>query len=104
MRRMIAGVVGAVLLLILFFAVKACNNTRHDNALKDYNRQVANIGTASRQTGEQFFKTLGAEGSKDADRALRVDPRLQGRGGDRAQAGPGAQRPRRHDRPPTSRC
>jgi hypothetical protein len=57
-RRMIAGVVGAVLLLVLFFVVRACNDTRHDNALKDYNRQVANIGTQSRQTGEQFFKQL----------------------------------------------
>jgi hypothetical protein len=57
-RRMIAGVVGAVLLLILFFVVRACNDTRHDNALKDYNRQVSNIGTQSRQTGEEFFKQL----------------------------------------------
>jgi hypothetical protein len=57
-RRMIAGVVGAVLLLVLFFVVKACNDTRHDNALKDYNRQVSNIGTQSRQTGEEFFKQL----------------------------------------------
>jgi hypothetical protein len=55
---MIAGVVGAVLLLVLFFVVKACNDTRHDNALKDYNRQVSNIGTQSRQTGEEFFKQL----------------------------------------------
>jgi hypothetical protein len=57
-RRMIAGVVGAVLLLVLFFAVRACNDKRHDNALKDYNRQVSNIGTQSRQTGDQFFKQL----------------------------------------------
>jgi hypothetical protein len=57
-RRMIAGVIGAVLLLVLFFVVKACNDTRHDNALKDYNRQVSNIGTQSRQTGEEFFKQL----------------------------------------------
>jgi hypothetical protein len=57
-RRMIAGVVGVVVLLVLFFVVKACNDTRHDNALKDYNRQVSNIGTQSRQTGEEFFKQL----------------------------------------------
>jgi hypothetical protein len=56
---MIAGVVGAVLLLVLFFVVRACNDTRHDNALKDYNRQVSNIGTQARQTGEEFFKQLG---------------------------------------------
>jgi hypothetical protein len=55
---MIAGIVGAVILLLLFFFVKACNDKRHDNALKDYNRQVANIGTQSRQTGDEFFKQL----------------------------------------------
>jgi hypothetical protein len=64
-RRMIAGIVGAVLLLLLFFVVKACNDTRHDNALRDYNRQVANIGTQSRQTGEEFFKQLNAAGQQD---------------------------------------
>jgi hypothetical protein len=57
-RRMIAGIVGAVILLLLFFFVKACNDKRHDNALKDYNRQVSNIGTQSRQTGEEFFKQV----------------------------------------------
>ena len=61
---MIAGVVGAFLLLLLFFFVKACNDKRHDNALKDYNRQVANIGTQSRQTGEEFFKQLNQAGAQ----------------------------------------
>jgi hypothetical protein len=65
-RRMIAGIVGAVVLLLLFFFVKACNDKRHDNALKDYNRQVANIGTQSRQTGAEFFKQLGAGGDQSA--------------------------------------
>jgi hypothetical protein len=57
-RRMVAGIVGAVILLLLFFLVRACNETRHENALKDYNRQVAGIATESRQTGEQFFKQM----------------------------------------------
>ncbi|MDA0162002.1 hypothetical protein OM076_17135 [Solirubrobacter ginsenosidimutans] len=61
-RRMIAGIAGVVLLLILFFLVRACNNTRHENALKDYTRQVSAIGTESQQQGEQLFKALGAAG------------------------------------------
>jgi hypothetical protein len=64
-RRMVAGIVGVVLLLALFFFVKACNDTRRDNALRDYNRQVANIGTASRQTGGEFFKQLNQTGARD---------------------------------------
>ena len=55
---MVAGIVGVVILLILFFAVRACNNTRRDNALRDYNRQVSGLATTSQQTGEQFFKQM----------------------------------------------
>jgi hypothetical protein len=55
---MVAGIAGAVILLILFFLVRACNNTRTENALRDYNRQVSGLATASSQTGDQFFKQL----------------------------------------------
>jgi hypothetical protein len=61
-RRMIAGIVGALILLILFFGVRACNNSRHKNALSDYTRQVTAIGTASQQTGDQFFTAIGKAG------------------------------------------
>jgi hypothetical protein len=57
-RRMIAGIFGLLILLVLFFGVRACNNSRRDNALRDYNRQVTGIATESRQTGEQFFKQM----------------------------------------------
>lgn len=57
-RRMIAGIVGVLILLALFFLVRACNNTRHDNALRDYNRQVTQIATQSRDTGGEFFEQL----------------------------------------------
>ena len=55
-RRMVAGIVGLVILLMLFFLVRACNTTRHENALKDYNRQVSGIAVQSRQTAAAFFK------------------------------------------------
>jgi hypothetical protein len=57
---MVAGIIGAVILLVLFFAVRACNNTRRDNALRDYNRQVTGLAAASQQTGDQFFKQIDA--------------------------------------------
>ena len=61
-RRMVAVVAGAVVLFILFFVVRSCNDSRTDNALKDYNRSVAGIATESRQTGESLFAALGAAG------------------------------------------
>ena len=60
MRRMIAGIFGVIILLVVIFGVRACNNNRRESALKDYNRQVAGVATESRQTGEQFFKQMGS--------------------------------------------
>ena len=64
MRRLVAGILGAIILLLLFFGVRACNNTRRDNALRDYNRQVSGLATSSRQTGEEFFKQMDAASSQ----------------------------------------
>lgn len=61
---MVAGIAAAVILLLLFFLVRACNNTRRDNALRDYNRQVSELATASHQTGEEFFKQLDQAGAQ----------------------------------------
>jgi hypothetical protein len=66
MRRMIAGIFGLLILLVLFFGVRACSNSRHKDALRDYNRQVSGIATESRQTGEQFFKQMGSAGQTSA--------------------------------------
>ena len=63
-RRMVAGIVGLVILILLFVVVRACNDRRHDNALKDYNLQVGGIATQSRQTGEELFKALSTAGDQ----------------------------------------
>ncbi len=62
-RRIVAVVAGVVLLFVLFMVVKACNNQRQENALKDYNRSVSGIATASRDTGASLFKALSEAGS-----------------------------------------
>lgn len=62
-RRVVALVAGVVVLLLLFFLVRSCNDSRTDNALKEYNRQVAEIGATSQQTGESLFKALEGAGS-----------------------------------------
>ncbi len=57
-RRMIAGIVGLLILLLLFFGVRACNNSRHKNALRDYTSRVTAIGTESQGQGDQLFKAM----------------------------------------------
>ncbi|HET6549321.1 MAG TPA: hypothetical protein VFG79_12720 [Solirubrobacter sp.] len=63
-RRTVAALVGVVVLLILFFGVRACNDARHDNALREYNKQVSDLGTQSRNTGSEFFKLMDNAGSQ----------------------------------------
>jgi hypothetical protein len=63
-RRMVAGIVGLLILILLFVVVRACNDRRHENAMKDYNLQVGGIATQSRQTGEELFKALAAAGDQ----------------------------------------
>jgi hypothetical protein len=65
---MIAGIVGLLILLLLFFGVRACNNSRHKNALRDYTSRVTQIGTESQQQGEAFFKAMdGAAQTSDTE-------------------------------------
>ena len=63
-RRMVAVLVGALILLLLVLAVRACNNSRHRDALRNYNVQVSGIATESRQNGAQFFETMNQGGSQ----------------------------------------
>jgi hypothetical protein len=63
-RRTVAALIGVVVLLILFFGVRACNTSRHKTALKEYNRQVSDLGTQSRNTGTEFFKLMDQAGSQ----------------------------------------
>src|SRR5215210_4468889 len=64
-RRAVA-VGGLLLLLILLFvAVRSCASSRKENALKDYNREVASIVRESdTQVGQPFFQLLGQAGDE----------------------------------------
>jgi hypothetical protein len=63
-RRLVAVVVAALVLILLFVFVSSCNDRRHKSALADYNLQVSNIGTTSAQTGKSFFDALAAGGDQ----------------------------------------
>ena len=62
---MVAGILGAIILLLLFFGVRACNNTRRDRTpcVTTTARSPASA-TASRQTGEEFFKQMDSASSQ----------------------------------------
>jgi hypothetical protein len=65
-RRLIAGGLAVLVLVLLIVAVKACRDSQTKNSLKDYNREVATIATDSaQQVGGQFFALL-AQGSGQA--------------------------------------
>jgi hypothetical protein len=66
-RRAVAVGFGLLLLVLLFIAVKSCRNSAHENALRDYNRQISAIGDDSaRQVGAPFFQLL-TEGGAPQD-------------------------------------
>ena len=63
---MIAGIVGLLVLLLLFFGVRACNNSRHKDALREYYNRV----TADRERvpadRREFFKQMDRASSPSA--------------------------------------
>ena len=42
-RRLVAAGVGLVVIIVLVFGIKGCLNSRKQQALKDYNRDVAGL-------------------------------------------------------------
>ncbi|HMJ36046.1 MAG TPA: hypothetical protein VK501_19230 [Baekduia sp.] len=62
----------AVVAIILIFTAKSCSNTRHKNALKDYNRNVASIVEDSDQrVSKPLFDVLGG-GQQNQDVRVAV--------------------------------
>lgn len=57
-RRAVAAGVGLLVLLLLFFGIRGCLDSRKENALKDYNRDVTGIAQESGETANAFFETL----------------------------------------------
>jgi hypothetical protein len=58
-RRIVAGVVGVLFLVLLAIVVNSCRNSQKESSLKEYNRTVATIARESaQQVGTQFFQLL----------------------------------------------
>jgi hypothetical protein len=63
LRRGIAAGAGLLVLVLLVLGVKGCLNARHDRALRDYGKNVADIVQQSNQTSTSLFKQLENAGS-----------------------------------------
>lgn len=63
LRRAIAAGGGLLILILLVLGIKGCLNARHERALRDYGRNVADIVQQSNQISNSFFKQLESPGS-----------------------------------------
>jgi hypothetical protein len=71
-RRAVAGVAIVIVLLAMIFLVKSCRDTAHENALKDYNRQLSTIAAESAsQVSAPFFQLL-TEGAGSSPQDLQT--------------------------------
>jgi hypothetical protein len=66
-RRLVAGALVVLVVILLGIAVNSCRSSAHKNSLRDYNRQISDIGRDSaEQVGAPFFKLL-TEGGAPQD-------------------------------------
>ena len=64
-RQAVGAGVLLLLLILIVVGFKGCLDSRRERALKDYNRDVTSLVTASRDHSEQLFDALGRGGSTD---------------------------------------
>ena len=58
-RRAVAGALVLLILILLAIAVNSCRSNAHKNSLRDYNREISEIGSNSaQQVGAPFFQLL----------------------------------------------
>ena len=71
LRQAAAVGLALLVLILLIFGVRSCANSRKENAMKDYNRNVtAVISDSDSQVGKPFFRLMN-NGAREADQ-LRV--------------------------------
>lgn len=59
-RRAAAAGIGLLLVLLLVFGIRGCLNSRQEQALKDYNRDVSAVVQRADATADEFYDTLSA--------------------------------------------
>ncbi len=73
-RQGVAVGVGVLLLVLIVLGVKGCTDSRRENALKDYNRDVTAVVTDSdRDVGRAFFQVLSSGSQQPSDLQVQVN-------------------------------
>ena len=72
--RQLVAVAGSILLVVILgFAIKGCADSRKERALKDYNRDVATIISASNdEVAKPFFELLSSGDVSESDLAVQI--------------------------------
>ena len=73
MRRAVAAIIGVLVLVLLVVFVRGCLASAQEQALKDYNRDVAGIVQATNENTAAFFDTLTAGGSSPSDLQTQIN-------------------------------
>lgn len=71
-RRLVAGGLGLVVLILLLFVIKSCRDSAADTALKNYNSDVSTIARESSDLGTQFFSLLGTNSAAPQDLTSQI--------------------------------
>jgi hypothetical protein len=71
-RRLVAGGVAVVVLVLLLIAVKACRDSAAKTGLKNYNNDVSTLARESSDLGNQFFSLLGSGASAPQDLTSQI--------------------------------
>jgi hypothetical protein len=66
-RRLIAAGVGLAFVLVLVFGVNGCLDSRKEQALKDYNRDVASLVGEADSNTDEFFNALTTTGTSPVE-------------------------------------
>jgi hypothetical protein len=73
-RQGVAVGVGVLLLVLIVLGVKSCTDSRRENALKDYNRDITAVITDSdRDVGRAFFQVLSSGSQQPSDLQVQVN-------------------------------
>ncbi len=72
-RRLVAVGVGLVVIIILVLGVKGCLNSRQEQALKDYNRDVASLVQEADTNTDEFFTALTTGGTSPTDVQAQIN-------------------------------
>lgn len=65
--------IGLLVVFLLVFGIRGCLDSRKEQALKNYNRDVSGVVQAANENSGDFFETLASGGASSTDLQTRVN-------------------------------